>query len=164
MKKANGYFKPAYTDPYHYPDDVIAPVVVVGVATGTRYIPDVKVQQLGRGRQKEDDEELKQQPQHVADAPSSSHSLASSSLLLPLPLLSPNSYIRTKLNDDYHIGNKINVMPQLTKKTKQKYFGGSKEDGGDTEKRTKQTRKIGEDNKFNYAVCLRVIHFSRVNQ
>lgn len=170
MKKANGYFKPAYTDPHHYPDDVVAPIVVVVSRHSTRYIPDVE-----------------QHLQHVADAPSSSNSFASlsSSLLWPLSSSqnhqtktsptqytsnsSPNSYIRTKLNDDYHIGNKINVMPQLTIKAQQKYFVDQNEhgrDGGDddgtsdgNEKRTtKQTRKIGEDYKLNYAVCLRVIY------
>lgn len=180
MKKANGYFKPAYTDPHHYPDDVIAPVAVSRsrYTSSTRYIPDVDQYMRKEQQQRRRQKALQQQPQHVADAPSSSLLLplssqnqtkTPSSLLLP----SPNSYIHTKLNDDYHIGNKINVMPQLRIKAKQKYFVDQNErdddvddgrsSGSGNEKRERETRKI-EDNKLNYAVCLRVIYFSRVNQ
>lgn len=174
MKKANGHFKPAYTDPHHFLDDVMAPPVAFSNKQGsntTKYIPDVKIQ---RFPQKDDNEQ-----QHVADAPSSFSSTSSwplssssSSLLLP------NSNIRTKLNDDYHTGNKINVMPQQQRQqleigveAQQKYFDGDDDDHVDDDGRsgkrtTKHTRRTGEDNKLNYAVCLRVIYirFSRVNR
>lgn len=175
MKKAHGYFKPAYTNPHHYPDDVIAPVA--SISSRHQYISDVV---------ENNTKETQQQPQHVADAPSSSFaSLSSFSSLLSSSTqnqtkISPNSYIHTKLNDDYHIGNKINVIlpQQRSMKAKQKYFvhqngretiddddddaydGGGVDGNGKRETR----RNIDIDNKLNYAVCLRVIHFSRVNQ
>uniref|UniRef100_A0A336M7Q2 CSON005956 protein n=2 Tax=Culicoides sonorensis TaxID=179676 RepID=A0A336M7Q2_CULSO len=122
MKQAKGYFKPAYTDPQHYPDDVIAPIFVSYANNKRRQFADVFPNIL---KQKS--------PQHAADAPSffesplpslsssssKQHKASSSIFVSGISSLS-NTHNHRKLNDDYHIGNKINmVASQIGAITKQ---------------------------------------------